>query len=64
MTRNIDPAYDYIKKRSVGSKNILTITVKPADVYDRNEKCTPVIIVLYLPVFTSASRPKKGKESR
>ena len=63
MTCNIALAHNNIEKKSVGSKNILTITVKPADIYDINEICTSVMIVLYLPVFTSASKPKKGKES-
>ena len=29
-----------------------------------NEKYTPVIIVIYLPVFTSASRLKNGNERK
>ena len=41
---------------------MLTMTAKPAIIQDKNEKYTPVMIVLYLPVFTSASRPKKGEE--
>ena len=43
-------------------ENDLTITASPVNIQDKYEKCTPVMIVLYLPVFTSASRPKKGKE--
>ena len=49
-------------KNSVEFEIVLIMTAKPANIHDKNEKCTPVMIVLYLPVFTSASKPKKRKE--
>ena len=52
-----------VKKRmSFTEKYVLTIIVKPPIIQVKNEKCTLVIIVLYLPVFTSASRPNSGNE--
>ena len=40
----------------------MTIIDKPIIIQDTNEKCTPTMIVLYLPVFISASKPKSGYE--
>ena len=62
MICNIKPANNNIMKNSVEFENVLAISAKPANIQDKNKKCTPVMIVLYLPVFTSASRPKKGKK--
>ena len=43
-------------------KILLTITAIPQVIQVAKEKYTPVIIILYLPVFTSVSRPKTGNK--
>ena len=36
------------------------IKAKPAIIHDKNDIQTPVMIDVYLPIFTSANRPNKG----
>ena len=45
-------------------KYALTITAMPQVTQKAKEKYTPVIIILYLPVFISVSRPKTGNKKK
>ena len=40
------------------------IKVNPKVIHDKNDRYTPVMIDLYLPTFTSASRPNKGNKKK